>query len=336
MHGPRRGSHEPRVRAGTGDGVDGGGECRGCPPGCPPGPAAREERRGRRRVGGGSTRTPAGAEVTWTYGHLSNESLWLWYGFVPDPPVHAGTSVTFHLPRERFAADSRPSRRRRFPRRRRARGSPRARGVFDRPRRGGAPDDATNARWRSNSTRRRARVCGNRRTDVLRAGRGNRPPTRWPTRSADASWTRRRRRMTRARRRGWTPRVACGCACFRVSKTRGAIRRVRLAQVEPVVLASDGTGDGAPGTGLGKGTVTGARTGPTGTGSGTGTGKYWGGRGDARGGGARARRRRTHVPIARRFVDRRRAVDSGGVDRRRRLKDSRRVLTRRRGLPRTS
>ena len=35
-------------------------------------------------------------EVTWTYGaDLSNERLWLYYGFCPDPPVHKGTSVTF-------------------------------------------------------------------------------------------------------------------------------------------------------------------------------------------------------------------------------------------------
>ena len=37
-----------------------------------------------------------GEEVTWTYGaDLSNEHLWLHYGFVPDPPVHAGCAVTF-------------------------------------------------------------------------------------------------------------------------------------------------------------------------------------------------------------------------------------------------
>ena len=41
---------------------------------------------------------PAGEEVTWTYGDLSNEELWLWYGFVPDPPMHGGATVTFQLP----------------------------------------------------------------------------------------------------------------------------------------------------------------------------------------------------------------------------------------------
>ena len=40
-----------------------------------------------------------GEEVTWTYGaDLTNEHLWLHYGFVPDPPVHAGCAVTFSFP----------------------------------------------------------------------------------------------------------------------------------------------------------------------------------------------------------------------------------------------
>ena len=40
-----------------------------------------------------------GDEVTWTYGaELSNEHLWLHYGFVPDPPVHLGCAVTFSFP----------------------------------------------------------------------------------------------------------------------------------------------------------------------------------------------------------------------------------------------
>jgi hypothetical protein len=40
-----------------------------------------------------------GEEVTWTYGaELSNEHLWLHYGFVPDPPVHLGCAVTFSFP----------------------------------------------------------------------------------------------------------------------------------------------------------------------------------------------------------------------------------------------
>lgn len=38
-------------------------------------------------------------EVTWTYGaDLSNEHLWLHYGFVPDVPVHKGTCVQFSFP----------------------------------------------------------------------------------------------------------------------------------------------------------------------------------------------------------------------------------------------
>jgi hypothetical protein len=36
--------------------------------------------------------------TTWTYGDLSNEELWLWYGFVPEPALHGGTAVTFQLP----------------------------------------------------------------------------------------------------------------------------------------------------------------------------------------------------------------------------------------------
>lgn len=44
-------------------------------------------------------RVKKGEEVTWTYGaDLSNEHLWLHYGFVPDPPVHAGCAVTFSFP----------------------------------------------------------------------------------------------------------------------------------------------------------------------------------------------------------------------------------------------
>lgn len=45
-----------------------------------------------------------GEEVTWTYGNLSNEELWLWYGFVPRPALHAGTAVTFQLPEGAFRA----------------------------------------------------------------------------------------------------------------------------------------------------------------------------------------------------------------------------------------
>ena len=40
----------------------------------------------------------AGEEVSWTYGNLSNEALWLWYGFVPEPPSHGGCVVSFQLP----------------------------------------------------------------------------------------------------------------------------------------------------------------------------------------------------------------------------------------------
>ena len=36
-------------------------------------------------------------EVSWTYGNLSNEALWLWYGFVPEPPSHGGCVVSFQL-----------------------------------------------------------------------------------------------------------------------------------------------------------------------------------------------------------------------------------------------
>ena len=44
-------------------------------------------------------RVKKGEEITWTYGaDLSNEHLWLHYGFVPDPPVHAGCAVTFSFP----------------------------------------------------------------------------------------------------------------------------------------------------------------------------------------------------------------------------------------------
>ena len=154
MHGPRRGSHEPRVRAGTGDGVDGGGECRGCPPGCPlRSRGARGETR-RRLVAWVADRPyPRGAEVTWTYGHLSNESLGCGTASSRTRSVHAGTSVTFHLPAER----SRRTRVRRVERRIRpaghcrARGSPRARGgPRQTPGEAAPPTTPTNARWRSN------------------------------------------------------------------------------------------------------------------------------------------------------------------------------------------
>ena len=65
---------------------------------------ARTERRrppaaARRASRGRPTRAvEPGEEVTWGYGDLSNEELWLWYGFVPDPPAHAGSAVTFSLP----------------------------------------------------------------------------------------------------------------------------------------------------------------------------------------------------------------------------------------------
>ena len=40
----------------------------------------------------------AGDALRWTYGELSNEEMWLWYGFVPSNPVHDDCSVVFNLP----------------------------------------------------------------------------------------------------------------------------------------------------------------------------------------------------------------------------------------------
>lgn len=40
----------------------------------------------------------AGEALRWTYGELSNEEMWLWYGFVPSDPVHDDCSVVFNLP----------------------------------------------------------------------------------------------------------------------------------------------------------------------------------------------------------------------------------------------
>ena len=40
----------------------------------------------------------AGEALRWTYGELSNEEMWLWYGFVPANPVHGDCSVPFNLP----------------------------------------------------------------------------------------------------------------------------------------------------------------------------------------------------------------------------------------------
>eukprot|EP00960_Hanusia_phi_P016354 482185-Hanusia_phi.AAC.2 len=45
---------------------------------------------------------PAGGEVTWTYGELTNEELLLQYGFVPSPPVHGDSRIGFCLPSSIF------------------------------------------------------------------------------------------------------------------------------------------------------------------------------------------------------------------------------------------
>ena len=44
-----------------------------------------------------------GDAFRWTYGELSNEEMWLWYGFVPENPLHGDASVTFNLPDAVFA-----------------------------------------------------------------------------------------------------------------------------------------------------------------------------------------------------------------------------------------
>ena len=50
-------------------------------------------------VGWRAARDVRGGSVGWwTYGSRSNEALWLWYGFVPTPPSHAGCAVAFTLP----------------------------------------------------------------------------------------------------------------------------------------------------------------------------------------------------------------------------------------------
>jgi hypothetical protein len=40
----------------------------------------------------------AGEALRWTYGELSNEEMWLWYGFVPASPIHGDCAVPFNLP----------------------------------------------------------------------------------------------------------------------------------------------------------------------------------------------------------------------------------------------
>ena len=40
----------------------------------------------------------AGEALRWTYGELSNEEMWMWYGFVPENPIHGDSSVVFNLP----------------------------------------------------------------------------------------------------------------------------------------------------------------------------------------------------------------------------------------------
>lgn len=44
-----------------------------------------------------------GQALRWTYGELSNEEMWLWYGFVPSTPSHGDCSVVFNLPDTVFA-----------------------------------------------------------------------------------------------------------------------------------------------------------------------------------------------------------------------------------------
>ena len=44
-----------------------------------------------------------GDALRWTYGELSNEEMWLWYGFVPENPLHGDSSVAFNLPDAVFA-----------------------------------------------------------------------------------------------------------------------------------------------------------------------------------------------------------------------------------------
>ena len=63
-----------------------------------PGPNVTLERRDDAVAWRATVDISPGEEVLWTYGDLSNEELWLWYGFVPDPPLHAGAAVTFQLP----------------------------------------------------------------------------------------------------------------------------------------------------------------------------------------------------------------------------------------------
>jgi len=62
------------------------------------GPATDLERRANEVAWVTTRDIPAGEEVTWSYGDLSNEELWLWYGFVPEQPLHGGATVTFQLP----------------------------------------------------------------------------------------------------------------------------------------------------------------------------------------------------------------------------------------------
>jgi hypothetical protein len=62
------------------------------------GPAVELEARDGAVVWRAARDVPAGSEISWTYGNLSNEALWLWYGFVPTPPSHAGCAVAFTLP----------------------------------------------------------------------------------------------------------------------------------------------------------------------------------------------------------------------------------------------
>ncbi|EKX39809.1 hypothetical protein GUITHDRAFT_114060 [Guillardia theta CCMP2712] len=45
---------------------------------------------------------PAGSEVSWTYGQLTNEELLLRYGFVPSPPLHGDSRIGFSLPSSIF------------------------------------------------------------------------------------------------------------------------------------------------------------------------------------------------------------------------------------------
>ena len=64
-----------------------------------PGPAVRIETRDGAVAWVATRRVEKGEDVRWSYGaETSNETLWLWYGFVPDPPTHRGATATVQIP----------------------------------------------------------------------------------------------------------------------------------------------------------------------------------------------------------------------------------------------